>query len=218
MQRSAYTRLTGSYASRFVDSLACGSMKQQHALRAASALRRTAIVASFTALAACGGGDPLGSAPAGLSPNATASTCGLADFQATALARVNQYRAAGASCRTAGTFAPAAALRWNTALTQAAEVHSQDMKANNFFSHTGSAGSTLAQRINATGYAWSAIAENIAAGQTTMDQVIDGWMASDGHCANIMDPNLVDLGLVCVSGAAGNTYTTYWTMDLGKPQ
>jgi uncharacterized protein YkwD len=194
-------------------------MKHQHALRAVSALRGAAVVASFMALAACGGGDPqTPSAPAGLQPNASASTCGLADFQASALARVNQYRAAGASCGTAGPFAPSAALRWNAALTQAAEVHSQDMKANNFFSHTGFTGSTLAQRINATGYAWSAIAENIAAGQITMNQVIDGWMGSDGHCANLMNPNLIDIGLVCVAGAAGNAYTTYWTMDLGKPQ
>ena len=114
-------------------------------------------------------------------------------------------------------FAATSALLWNDALTQAAEVHSQDMKVNNFFSHTGSGGSTLTQRINATGYAWSAIAENIAAGQTTMNQAIDSWLASDGHCANIMNPNLVDMGLVCVAGTSSNIYTTYWTMDLGRP-
>ncbi len=113
---------------------------------------------------------------------------------------------------------PTTALRWSDTLTQAAQAHSLDMQANNFFSHTGFNGSTLTQRINATGYAWSAIAENIAAGQATMNGVVDGWMASDGHCANLMNPNLVDMGLVCVSGAAGNMYSTYWTMDLGRPQ
>lgn len=92
------------------------------------------------------------------------------------------------------------------------------MKTNNFFSHTGSNGSTLAQRINATGYAWRAIAENIAGGQRTVNGVVDGWMASDGHCANLMNPNLVEMGLVCVAGTASNAYPTYWTLALGRPQ
>ncbi len=177
-------------------------------------------LALLLALGGCGGGGDAGSAaapPGTPTPPLATSTCGLANFQSTALARVNQYRAGGASCRTAGSFAPTTALRWNDALAQAAQVHSLDMQANNIFSHTGSNGSTLAQRINATGYAWSAIAENIAAGQTTLNAVVDGWMASDGHCANLMNPGLVDLGLVCVAGTASNTYPTYWTMDLGKP-
>jgi uncharacterized protein YkwD len=47
--------------------------------------------------------------------------------------------------------------------------------------------------------------------------VMDGWMSSDGHCANIMNPALRDFGVACVPGAAGNTYGTYWTMDLAAP-
>jgi uncharacterized protein YkwD len=174
-------------------------------------------------LGACGGGGGTGSAPtassAASAPGiASGSTCGLADFRTAALTRINQYRASGANCGTAGTFGAATALVWNNALTQAAEGHSQDMAANNFFSHTGSAGSTLAQRVDATGYGWSALAENIAAGQVTINQAVDGWMASDGHCANMMNPNLADIGLVCVSGSSSDTYPTYWTMDLGRPR
>lgn len=180
---------------------------------------RLALLLTLT-LSGCGGG---GETSYGAAPSATplttlsASTCGLANFQSAALSRINQYRVAGASCRTAGTFAATTALRWNDALTQGAELHSQDMQANNFTSHTGSDTSTVGQRITATGYAWSAVAENIAGGQTTMNQVVDSWMASDGHCANIMNPNLVDMGLACVAGAPSNTYTTYWTMDMGRP-
>jgi uncharacterized protein YkwD len=189
-------------------------------VRACKTLWRYRLALLLT-LSGCGGGGDTsygaGGSETPLTPS-SASTCGLANFQSAALSRVNQYRAAGASCLTAGTFAATTALRWNDALTQAAEQHSQDMKANNFFSHTGSGPSTLSQRINATGYAWTAIAENIAAGQATMSQVVDSWMGSAGHCANIMNPNLVDMGLVCVAGAASNTYTTYWTMDLGRPQ
>ncbi len=134
------------------------------------------------------------------------------------LARVNQLRAAGASCGTRGTFAPAGALTWNTLLTQAATAHSQDMVTNNFFSHTGSGGSTLGSRVDATGYAWSSLGENIAAGYGTVSNVMNGWMASDGHCANIMNPTFTQIGVACIKGTSANTYGDYWTMDLGRPR
>ena len=219
------TRLTAAYACGHADSLACPAMKAMQipprVMRTGLPHRRVRLALLLVLNGCGGGGDGSSAAAAAPTPPATpgiGSTCGIANFQSAALARVNQYRASGASCRTAGSFAAASALRWSGALTQAAEVQSLDMKTNNFFSHTGSNGSTLAQRINATGYAWSAIAENIAGGQTTINGVVDGWMASDGHCANLMNPNLADMGLVCVAGTASNAYLTYWTMDLGRPQ
>jgi uncharacterized protein YkwD len=179
----------------------------------------TALCAAF--LAACGGGgdSPAPEAPGDTTPPPTASaTCGFSGFATNALARVNQWRASGANCGSEGQFGPAPAIAWNDRLTQAATAHSQDMQANNFFSHTGSSGSTLAQRVDATGYAWSAIGENIAAGQTSINSVVDGWIGSPGHCRNIMNPNFTQMGLACVPGGSGNTYSTYWTMDLGRPQ
>ena len=101
-------------------------------------------------------------------------------------------------------------------LTQSAEVQSQDMVTNNFFSHTGSNGSTLSSRVNATGYAWSSLGENIAAGYPGLEAVLTGWMASDGHCANLMNPNFNQIGLVCVAGTSSTTYNNYWTMDIAR--
>lgn len=147
----------------------------------------------------------------------TAADCGIAGFQAAVLARVNQWRAAGASCRTAGSFAPTTALTWNAKLQQAAAGHSQDMVARNFFSHTSYDGRTMSSRIDAVGYNWLSIGENIAAGYPTVIAVVDGWMASDGHCKNLMNPNFKEVGVACVPGTAANPYTPYWTMDLGKP-
>jgi len=179
-------------------------------------------------LAACGGGgEPAGTTATAPSPpsaaastpsSAAASTCGLSNFQASALAKVNQYRAAGATCGSHGAFPSAAALSWNALLTQAAEGHSQDMVANDFFAHNSSDGRTFDQRITASGYNWSRVAENIAAGQTSVDEVMAGWMASEGHCVNIMNASLTEIGMVCVAGSASNTYRTYWAMDLGKPR
>lgn len=155
-------------------------------------------------------------APSGTASAAVGSTCNIADFTATALLRINALRAAGADCRTGGRFAAAAPLTSSTLLTQSAEAHSQDMAAANFFAHTGSSGSTPVTRVDATGYAWSALGENIAAGYVGLDAVIAGWMASDGHCANVMNPNFNQIGLVCVPGTATSGYGTYWTMDLAR--
>jgi uncharacterized protein YkwD len=182
-----------------------------------------AVLSSLTSLAACGGGGSTGTSATAVAPAASAasgatSTCGLADFQAVSLALVNQYRAAGAVCGTRGSFASAPALSWNALLTQAAEGHSQDMVANNFFAHNSFDGRTFDQRITAAGYSWSRAAENIAAGQGTIAEVMAGWMASDGHCANIMNPALTEIGMVCVSGNANTSFGTYWTMDLGTPR
>ncbi len=134
------------------------------------------------------------------------------------LAAVNTRRRAGASCGAQGSFGPAPDLAWNAALTQAAVAHSDDMVSHNFFDHTGSDGSTLGSRATAAGYVWSALGENIAAGQGTVAEVVDGWMKSDGHCANLMNASYRDIGVACVAGNAGTTYRTYWTQDFGQPR
>ncbi|MFN7725064.1 MAG: CAP domain-containing protein [Rubrivivax sp.] len=180
-------------------------------------------------LTACGGGSDSAAAeapavpPAPTAPTTPASpqalsTCGLSDFAAQALTRINQYRANGASCGAEGRFAATGPLAWHDALTQAADGHARDMAASNYFSHTSLDGRTLAQRINATGYVWSTAAENIAAGQRSVATVVDGWMASDGHCANLMRPAHQHLGLACAAGPAGSTYPTYWSLTLAAPR
>ena len=192
---------------------------------------RIAAALAVTLAAGCGGGGgdaaPAPATATSVAPAAPASnpgtgtgtataTCNLAAFATDMLARVNQYRAAGASCGVHGAFAAAPALAWNLALSQSADAHSRDMVANNFFSHTGSSGSSAGQRISAAGYNWSGYGENIAAGQAGINEVVDGWMASDGHCANIMNAAFADIGVACVPGTASTTYRSYWTMDLGK--
>jgi uncharacterized protein YkwD len=133
------------------------------------------------------------------------------------MALVNALRARGATCGSQ-TFGPAPALTANGRLTQAARDHSADMAARNVFSHTGAGGSTVGQRATAAGYAWSSVAENIAAGYPTVARVVDSWATSPGHCANLMAASLSEAGLACVSGSASTDYSTYWTMLLGRPR
>jgi uncharacterized protein YkwD len=142
-------------------------------------------------------------------------TCNLPNFQEEILRLVNLARAAGRTCGSTS-YAAAPALRWNDVLFNAAGAHSTDMAASNYFSHTSQDGRDPGQRITGAGYAWRAYGENIAAGQTSAQAVVDGWLASPGHCANIMNDSYVDMATACVaSGSAA--YKTYWTMDLGRP-
>lgn len=175
-------------------------------------------------LAACGGGGdlPLGSAPPLAASGPSAPTdpldlCGNATTVGDVLARLNAKRSQPQDCGARGAFAATTALGWSASLTQAAAAHSRDMADNDYFDHVSPGGVTLAMRVNATGYAWSRIGENIAGGPTTVDAVIDGWMASDGHCANIMQPGFREVGLACASNAA-STFRTYWTLVLAAPR
>jgi len=128
---------------------------------------------------------------------------------------INEMRSQAQVCGT--TSYPAVAnLTSNTLLTMAAQTHSDDMANNNFFSHTGSDGSTLGERISEQGYRGNFWGENIAAGQLSAESVVDGWMNSEGHCKNIMNENFTEMGLAC-SANSNTDYPTYWTQDFGKP-
>ena len=100
------------------------------------------------------------------------------------------------------------------ALNNAAAGHSKDQAANSKMSHTGSNGSTMAQRCSAAGYGWRSLGENVAAGYGSADSVMNGWMNSSGHRANILNAGFVHMGVAVAYSADG---TPYWTMDLGAP-
>lgn len=186
-------------------------------------LQRTASLGLTLLLAACGGGgEAPATTPAAPTPappsSASRATCDLPNFQADLLLAINAVRQAGADCGSQGSFVATTTLDWNNALAAAALVHSDDMVAHDFFSHTGSDGRNAGDRATAAGYAWSGWGENIAAGYGSAAAVMAGWMASPGHCANIMAPNFQQVGVACVKGGAGNRYGNYWTMVLGKPR
>lgn len=134
-------------------------------------------------------------------------------FEEEVVTLVNQRRAAGATC--GGTvYGAAGPLVMDPALRCAGRKHDADMIANNFFSHTGSGGTTPWQRIASAGYgAYVTAGENIAAGQATPAAVVTGWMNSPGHCTNIMNPAFAEIG---VGHATGGAYGHYWTQTFAK--
>ncbi|ADD44924.1 SCP-like extracellular [Stackebrandtia nassauensis DSM 44728] len=100
----------------------------------------------------------------------------------------------------------------NDKLVAAATGHSKDMAANNYFDHTSQDGRTFSDRAAAQGYN-SAIGENIAAGQTSAEAVMDSWMNSEGHRANILNCDARAIGMGVAKKSDG---TLYWTQMFGS--
>ncbi len=132
------------------------------------------------------------------------------------LSLVNDARAQGRQCG-AGFYAAVPPVSWNSSLENAAQRHSNDMAIRDFFSHTGSDGSTPADRVSNAGYRWRAVAENIAAGYTTPDSAVQTWLNSPGHCANIMGPDYRHLGVAKALNLSGR-YRIYWTQLFAAPR
>jgi uncharacterized protein YkwD len=124
---------------------------------------------------------------------------------------VNQHRAA-AGCP---------ALTMNDKLKTAAQHHANDMANKNFFSHVGSNGSTFMTRVDATGYPWVMLGENIAAGQATPRGVVDAWMNSPSHRANILNCGFREIGVAHIIQendaypSATAPYRHYWVQEFG---
>jgi uncharacterized protein YkwD len=108
-------------------------------------------------------------------------------------------------------------LQSDSRLQAAASGHSQDMAAQNYFDHTSLDLRTPGMRISQAGYSWSTYGENIAAGYPTPAAVVEGWMNSSGHRANILSSAFCDLG-VGYAYAAESTYGAYWTQNFGRQQ
>jgi uncharacterized protein YkwD len=126
-----------------------------------------------------------------------------AQYEAKVLAITNQERA-DAGCK---------ALKLDSKLTKASQSHSEDMAKHNYFDHNSQDGRSPFDRMSDAGYKFSAAAENIAMGQQTPAAVMDAWMNSPGHKANILNCDYTEMGL----GYAVGNGSPYWTQDFGKP-
>ena len=132
------------------------------------------------------------------------------------LAAVNDARRSGYDCGPEGQFGAAPPLVWNADLALAAADHSRDMLAGHFFSHTGSDGTTVSRRVERWGYDWSLVGENLAyatPGHFSPVSVVEAWLGSPGHCANLMHSGFREFGAAKVSGDL-----EYWTQVFGTPE
>ncbi|MFE9634072.1 CAP domain-containing protein [Streptomyces sp. NPDC006463] len=129
---------------------------------------------------------------------------GSSDSESAVLALVNKERAA-AGC---------GPLTTNAKLSAAARSYSDTMARSGVMSHTGPDGSTMTSRVEAAGYGWSRLGENIARGQSDADAVMNAWMNSPGHKANILNCSFKEIGIGVHKGDGG----PWWTQDFGAPK
>lgn len=125
---------------------------------------------------------------------------------------VNQQRSQGADCGSEGSFGPAGPLVQSAPLDCAARAHSLDMHERDYFEHTNPDGEAPWDRMERAGYSYSQAGENIAFGPTTAEAVMQQWMSSDGHCANIMSPAFVHIGIGYQADGR------LWTQVFGAPR
>ncbi|TNF83248.1 CAP domain-containing protein [Pseudomonas sp. ICMP22404] len=148
--------------------------------------------------------------PMGGAPASDASSIGKA-----LLAQVNAARAKSRVCGRQR-FAAARPLSWNAALGAAAQGHSQAMAHGNYFAHRDPDGRSVADRAKGAGYRGRKFGENIAAGQSSPNQAMQDWIASPGHCANLMNPMFTQVGAASASDSRSDA-GVYWTMVFGAP-
>lgn len=103
---------------------------------------------------------------------------------------------------------------YDSRLGRAAQAHANDMLRHGYFDHTGRDGSSAGDRIKRAGYDWKTWGENIARGQSTEQQVMQGWTNSPGHHANNIEPSFEDFGLA----KAGSGSNRYWVLVLAAEQ
>jgi uncharacterized protein YkwD len=127
---------------------------------------------------------------------------------------VNQARAQGRRCG-AQDFPPTAPLAEAQPLEAAARAHARDMANGGFFEHRGSNGSQPRDRVRASGYRARLTGENIAFGPESAEEVVAGWLASPGHCANIMDGRFRHTGVGFAEGRKAGHY--YWVQTFAAP-
>ena len=108
-------------------------------------------------------------------------------------------------------------LRHAAALEHAARAHARDMAARDFLGHEGSDKSMPADRATRADYSWASVAENVAAGQTTAEEVVNTWLASPGHCANLMDPRYSESGVARATNP-DSKQVIYWVQVFAAPE
>ena len=157
---------------------------------------------------------PSVSAPPPASPGRLSSaTPGMASR---ALELINEARSRGARCG-AQSFGPAPPLTLSGTLAGVALGHASDMAVHDYFEHQDRSGQSPADRVRAAGYHETLVGENIAYGPQSVEEVVQGWLASPGHCENIMDPRFAEMGIGLAPGQASRR-GLFWVQLLAEPR
>jgi uncharacterized protein YkwD len=122
---------------------------------------------------------------------------------------VNQARRSGYKCGEEQ-MPSVGPLMWNDLLEKSSLAHAKDMAEKKFFDHIAPDGSQPADRVSRAGYLWSSVGENIARGQDSTEEVMEGWLNSPGHCKNILNKNFTQMGAA--------RFQNHWVQNFGSPR
>ena len=151
--------------------------------------------------------------------SATPIVCGLSISADVATHRLSELRHRGATCPS-GTMAAAAPVVWNERLADAAEAQAREMARLDRMSHRDRQDRGLGERLRAARYPFRGAVENVAVGFASIDDVVDAWLESEGHCENLMNAAVREFGLACVDADAKGAPAErrYWALVLGAPR
>ncbi|MBH0230400.1 CAP domain-containing protein [Halobacillus yeomjeoni] len=130
----------------------------------------------------------------------------LSDYEQEVVALVNEERSQEG-------LAP---LEAHERLSGLARLKSRDMAEHGYFSHTSPNYGSPFEMMNQYDFEYRAAGENIAAGQRTPEEVVEGWMNSEGHRENILNKNFTHIGIGYIEDSG--SYGTYWTQLFMTPR
>lgn len=133
------------------------------------------------------------------------------DWRAETLRHINAFRAEYG-------LAP---LTPNAVLDRAAQGHADDMAQRDYFAHLAPGGEDPGQRATAAGYRFWRVLENIAAGQPTPREAVEGWKRSDSHRAALLDRTVTEAGIgyAYLPNDGGRArHVHYWALTMGHPR
>lgn len=143
-------------------------------------------------------------APSKAAPTTATASANIGAYEQQVADLVNKERAA----------AGLPALKVNTKLAGVAEKKAEDLRDKNYFSHTSPTYGSPFDMMKQFGISYQSAGENIAKGQKTPDTVMNGWMNSEGHRANILNSSYTEIGVGYVTDSNGGTY---WVQMFIRP-
>ena len=170
-------------------------------------IQQTSVLFLATLISAACAGVPISIPTGGTTTGGGATTPSSANVASDVVRYTNDARARNG-------LPPLAA---NAKLMEAARIHASQMARFQRADHTisGAQYPTLQSRLVAVGYNYSNVAENVAWNQRDAASVINDWMNSSGHRANILEPNLREIGAAMARSSKGEPY---WIQVFGTPR
>lgn len=147
---------------------------------------------------------PAKTTPASTTPATPSAPAALGNYEQQVVDLVNKERAA----------AGLQALKVNTKLAAVAEKKAEDLRDKNYFDHQSPTYGSPFDMMKQFGISYTSAGENIAKGQKTPEEVMNGWMNSPGHRANILNSSYTEIGVGYVTDSNG---TTYWVQHFIRP-